>query len=56
MMLLYRQLLMREDLFTDYQLKSRMMGDYHVRFREGLGGKFPRSTRPMLIQFLEQET
>jgi len=22
-----------------------MMGDYHVRFREGLGGKFPGSTR-----------
>ena len=31
MMLLRRQLQMREDLLTDYQLKSRMMGDYHVR-------------------------
>jgi hypothetical protein len=34
-----------EDLLTEYQLTSRMMGDYHVRFCEGLGGKFPRSTR-----------
>jgi retron-type reverse transcriptase len=24
---------------------SRMMGDYHVRFCEGLGGQFPWSTR-----------
>ena len=45
MMLLRGQLQMREDLLTDYQLKSRMTGDCHVRFREGLGGKFPRSTR-----------
>jgi len=26
--------------------KSRMMGDYHVRFCERLGVKFPLSTRP----------
>jgi hypothetical protein len=45
MMLLRGQLQMWEDLLTDYQLKSRMTGDCHVRFREGLGGKFPRSTR-----------
>ena len=45
MMLLRAQLQMWEDLLTDYQLKSRMTGDCHVRFREGLGGKFPRSTR-----------
>ena len=45
MMLLLGQLLLREDLLTDYLLKSRMMGDYHVRFRERLGGKLPRSTR-----------
>jgi hypothetical protein len=45
MMLLRGQLQLREDLLTDYQLKSRMTGDCHVRFREGLGGKFPRSTR-----------
>jgi hypothetical protein len=45
MMLLRGQLHMREDLLTDYQLKSHMTGDCHVRFREGLGGKFPRSTR-----------
>ena len=49
MMLLRRQLLMQEDLLTDYLLKSRMMREYHVRFREGLGGKFPRSTRPILL-------
>jgi len=36
-----RQLQMREDLLTDYQLKSRMMGDYYARFREGLGGSSP---------------
>jgi len=53
MMLLRRQLQMREDLLTDYQLKSRMMGDYHVRFCEGLGGKFPRSTRPMAYNTLD---
>ena len=41
MMLFRGQLLMREDLLTDYQLKSRMTGDCHVRFREGLGGKSP---------------
>lgn len=27
--------------------KSRMMGDYQVRFYEGLGVKFPRSTRQL---------
>ncbi len=27
-------------------MKSRMMGDYHVRFRERLGVQFPRPTRP----------
>jgi len=26
-------------------VKSRMMGDYHVRFRERLGVRFPRPTR-----------
>ena len=26
--------------------KSRMTGDCHVRICEGLGVKFPRSTRP----------
>ena len=31
MMLLRGQLQMREDLLTDYQLKSRMTGDCHVR-------------------------
>ena len=28
--------------------KSRMTGDCHVRFREGLGVKFPRATRLLL--------
>ena len=46
MMLLREQLRKREDLLTDYQLKSRMMGDYHVRFCERLGVKFPLPTRP----------
>jgi hypothetical protein len=41
MMLLRGQLQLREDLLTDYQLKSRMTGDCHVRFREGLGGSSP---------------
>ena len=35
-----------DDSLTDYQLKSRMMGDYHVRFCERLGVKFPLPTRP----------
>jgi hypothetical protein len=32
-------------LTTDNQLKSRMMGDYQVRFCERLGVKFPLPTR-----------
>ena len=31
-------------------MKSRMMGDHHVRFCEGLGVQFPRSTRLNLSQ------
>jgi len=31
--------------------KSRMMGDYHVRFCERLGVKFPLSTRPKTVRF-----
>ena len=31
-----------------WNTKSRMMGDYQVRFRERLGVKFPRPTRPAL--------
>jgi len=31
-------------LTTDNQLKSRMMGDYQVRFCERLGVKFPLPT------------
>ena len=35
-------------------IKSRMMREYHVRFREGLGGKFPRSTRrSKILRFLK---
>ena len=30
--------------------KSRVMGDYHARFCEGLGVKFPRSTRQNAIR------
>ena len=41
MMLLRGQLQMREDLLTDYQLKSLMMGNYHARFSEGPGGSSP---------------
>ena len=44
-MLLGDQLHLQEELLTDYQLKSRMMGDYHVRFCERLGVKFPWPTR-----------
>ena len=29
---------------------SRMMGDYHVRFREGLGGWFPWATRRVVLK------
>ncbi len=32
-----------------WNTKSRMMGDYQVRFRERLGVKFPRPTRPTLL-------
>ena len=34
-----------------WNTKSRMMGDYQVRFRERLGVKFPRPTRPALRPF-----
>ncbi|MFM8741658.1 MAG: hypothetical protein ACKOC0_15865, partial [Cytophagales bacterium] len=44
-MLLREQLRKWDDSLTDYQLK-RMMGDYHVRFCERLGVKFPLPTRP----------
>jgi len=33
-------------------MKSRMMGDYQVRFCERLGVKLPRSTRPFSQYFL----
>jgi hypothetical protein len=46
-MLLREQLRKQEDLLTDYQLKSRVMGDYQARFRERLGVKFPLPTRPI---------
>jgi hypothetical protein len=48
MMLLRKQLRKWEDLLTDYQLKSRMMGDYHVRFCERLRVKLPLPTRRAL--------
>ena len=35
-----------------WNTKSRMMGDYQVRFRERLGVKFPRPTRPTLRRLL----
>ena len=44
-MLLRKQPYLWEDFHTDYQLKSRMMGDYQVRFCERLGVKFPLPTR-----------
>jgi hypothetical protein len=44
-MLLREQRRKPDDLLTDYQLKSRMMGDYHVRFCERFGVKFPLPTR-----------
>jgi hypothetical protein len=44
-MLLREQPCKWDDSLTDYQLKSRMMGDYHVRFCERLGVKFPLPTR-----------
>ena len=40
---------MWDDSFTEYQLKSRMMGDYHVRFCERLGVKFPLPTRQISL-------
>jgi len=46
-MLLREQPCKWDDSLTDYQLKSRMMGDYHVRFCERLGVKFPLPTRPL---------
>ena len=30
-------------------MRSRMMGDYHVRFCEGLGGRFPWATRRFVL-------
>jgi len=36
-MLLREQRFKSEDSLTDYQLKSRMMREYHVRFRERFG-------------------
>lgn len=46
-MLLREQPCKWDDSLTDYQLKSRMMGDYQVRFCERLGVKFPLPTRPL---------
>jgi len=36
---------MRQIVIVRSSDKSRMMGDYHVRFCEGLGVKFPLATR-----------
>lgn len=37
---------------NDSNAKSRMKGDFHVRFREGLRVKFPWSTRQRIIRKL----
>ena len=36
--------------------KSRMMGDYQVRFCEGLGGKCPGSTRQFDLPFYNNKS
>jgi hypothetical protein len=55
-MLLREQPCKWDDSLTDYQLKSRMMGDYHVRFCERLGVKFPLPTRPCALNELADES
>jgi hypothetical protein len=39
----------RDDSNTDYQLKSRMSGDYQVRFRERFGVKIPLPTQRSVL-------
>ncbi len=43
---LANRLCLLSDIVLDLYNKSRMMGDYHVRFCERLGVEFPLLTRP----------
>ncbi len=44
-----------ENVNLDLYNKSRMMREYHVRFCEKLGVKFPLSTRPQTVMWQKRE-
>ena len=46
----HRVMCLRTGVSKGLSKKSRMMGDYHVRFCEGLRGKFLRATRRFVLK------